>query len=280
MPSQTIIVWKRSGDTWLVDPAAAPSWQDRGITHGLALFETMLAIEGRIPLLDHHLKRLATSCQKLGWDSVFPDIQVAFDSHSGFGTYRLRLTLTSGSGPLDNAVAGANRIAVLSIQPYEPPAETALSLTISPHRLNERSITAGLKTASYAEPILARSAARARGFDDALLLNTREQLAEATMANVFLVRDGGILTPPLHSGCLPGITRELIISLASEHGIRCEQRDLTVDDIHVADACFLTSSLRGVAAVGRVDGTVFQPCTLTERLQGLWREAMQARRIS
>jgi len=276
MSAQSTIAWKRSGDSWLEDPSAAPSWRDRGISHGLGLFETMLAIDDRIPLLNRHLKRLAASCMKLGWDPGLPDLKAAFESFPGSGTRRLRLVLTSGSGPLDDAAAGDDRIAVLSIQPVEAPAETPLSLTISPHRLNEHSITAGLKTASYAEPILARSEARARGFDDALLLNTSEHLAEATMANVFLVRDGGILTPPLRSGCLPGISRELVISLAAEHGIHCEQRDLTADDIHAADACFLTSSLRGVAAVDRVDDTVFRPCALTGRLQGLWRETMQA----
>jgi len=119
-----------------------------------------------------------------------------------------------------------------------------------PWRVNERAPTAGMKTTSYADNVVVLTAVRNAGADEALLANTEDELCEATSANVFVVVDDELLTPPLTSGCLPGVTRALV--LASECG--AEEADLDYEVLGEATEVFLTSSLRGIQPVRSIDG--------------------------
>lgn len=111
---------------------------------------------------------------------------------------------------------------------------------------------AGAKMLSWVPHVAVLEKAHAKGYDDALLLNERGQLAECTSANIFLVRDGKALTPPLSSGCLAGITREILFELAPQAGIELHEQDLTLDDLSAADEVFISSTTREVAAVGTI----------------------------
>jgi branched-subunit amino acid aminotransferase/4-amino-4-deoxychorismate lyase len=135
-------------------------------------------------------------------------------------------------------------------------------LVTSPFPRNERSPLAGLKCASYAENLIALDHARRAGADEALFYNTRGELCEAATANVFLVREGRIFTPPLASGCLPGTMRARVIER-----IAVEERDLTAADVEEADEVFLTSATRGVVRVAGVDGTAWLPGRVTAGLK-------------
>ena len=112
---------------------------------------------------------------------------------------------------------------------------------------------AGTKVLSWVHNAATLEKVHSQGYDDALLVNEKGQLAECTSANIFLVRDGVVLTPPLDSGCLPGISREVLLEIAPPNGIKIREQDLTVEDLASAEEVFITSTTREVAAVGSID---------------------------
>lgn len=134
---------------------------------------------------------------------------------------------------------------------------------------------AGLKSASYAENLLILQDASNRGWDEALLFNQHGHLCEAAMANVFLVQNGMLRTPALSSGCLPGITRAVVMEEAERLGLVCEEIDLTRGHLDAAEEIFLTSSTRGVVAVSALDGHPLVPGPVTGRMRDAWRDAVR-----
>ena len=117
-----------------------------------------------------------------------------------------------------------------------------------PFVINERAATAGVKSTSYADHVLAYRHALNAGADEALMFNSQGHLAEGSMSNVFVVKDGVVQTPSLASGCLPGVTRQLVINLCADLDLPVEECQLGVQDIDNADEIFLTSSLREIQA--------------------------------
>ena len=261
---------------WLPAGRYPGTAQDRGACLGLGLFETLLAIDGVPIFATRHLARLHRSCEQLGWPFEFPNflaVVAELTARNGLATgrVRLRLIVTGGSGPLDELAAGDDRRVWLSVFPAAPPPD-AITLSLSPWPCNERSPLAGLKTASYAENLIALDHARRRGFQETLFLNTAGDLCEAATANLFLVKNGAVFTPSLDSGCLPGIGRQVICEIAEAHRISCDQRRLTLADLHSADEIFLTSSTRGPIPVSRFEDRELVPGPLTATFHGLWRE--------
>jgi len=248
------------------------------MTLGLGLFETILAIDGDPILADRHLARLRGSCERLGWGIVIPDlkdimIELIAGNDLTSGRSRLRLSISAGSGLVHSLALGADHLLWMAAAPAaNPPLETAV--TLSPYLRNERSALTGLKCASYAENVVALGHAGRLGFEETLFFNTSGHLCEAATANVFLVSNGKLITPSLASGCLPGITREVVIGMAARAGILCEERDVTMDDLQSADELFLTSSIRGVMCISRVDGLTFPPGPVTQSLREAWNQAV------
>lgn len=246
---------------------------DRGSILGLGLFETMLAIDGRAPFADRHLARLGRSCERLGWAvemADFAEIAAELLARNGLARdrARLRLAVTAGSGALNHLSAGEDRLVWMAAFPAAESARP-LAACLSPWPRNERSPLAGMKSACYAENLIALDHARRRGFDEVLFSNTAGQLCEAATANVFLVKYGKAFTPPVNSGCLPGICREILLESAA-----CEERLLTAEDLWAADEIFLTSSVRGPVAVGRLEETVLPSGPVTSRMRELWLAAL------
>jgi branched-chain amino acid aminotransferase len=125
-------------------------------------------------------------------------------------------------------------------------------LQIQPQGIFSAGRYAGAKMLSWVPHAAVLEKVHAEGFDDALLLNEKGQLAECTSANVFLVRDGKALTPSLSSGCLAGITREILFEIAPKAGIELLEQELTLEDLSSADEVFISSTTREVAAVGTI----------------------------
>lgn len=254
---------------------------DRGAILGLGLFETLLALDGRPVFWDRHHARLARSAERLGWVlelADFREICGELLARNGLrvGYARLRLTVTAGSGPLDNLTAGADRRIWLAATPLAAPPDS-ITLGLSPWPRHERSALAGLKTASYGENLVALDEARQRGFQETLFLNTADQLCEAATANVFLVKNGRVSTPPLASGCLPGMGREVIWQLAQRHGLAGDERPLFMADLLAADEIFLTSATRGPVAVSRFEQRELTPGPVTDTLRQLWQAEIISR---
>jgi branched-chain amino acid aminotransferase len=121
-------------------------------------------------------------------------------------------------------------------------------------RLDHRTLPMHAKaTANYANSALARVEALKAGFDEAVMLNTSGMVVEASAENIFLVRDGGLVTPPTSSGALEGVTRDSILTLARENGIEVQVRDITRDELYIADEVFLTGTAAEVKPVGEID---------------------------
>ena len=127
--------------------------------------------------------------------------------------------------------------------------ETADVVTVSWPR-NERSAVVGVKTISYAENVVALRAAHEAGASEALFPNTVGHLCEGTGSNIFIVIDGELITPPLSSGCLSGITRELIVGMFD-----VTEANLPIEEVNSVDEAFLSSSTRNVQAIATIDGT-------------------------
>jgi branched-subunit amino acid aminotransferase/4-amino-4-deoxychorismate lyase len=244
---------------------------DRGLMHGLGLFETILAIDAVPVFAERHLARLAGGCERLGWPFIFPDaiaIMAELATRNGFtsGRSRIRLSVTAGSGMMGDLSPGEDRLLLMTVaRAAEPPDITTANL--SPFIRNERLAIAGLKSASYAENPVALDHARRLGFEETVFHNTLGNLCEAATSNLFLVRNGVLLTPSLASGCLPGITRGVVIGLARQLGISCEETDLPAALIHEADELFLTSSIRGVMGVSRFEERQLPAGEITGKLR-------------
>jgi len=225
---------------------------DHGLTVGDGVFETVKSVDGRLFALTRHLDRLAVSARGLGLPEPDRDevrracLAVAEANPVPLG--RLRITYTGGLSPLGSDRGDAGPTLVVALGEARRRPDTTSVITV-PWVRNERGALSGLKTTSYAENVLALARARERGASEALFGNTVGQLCEGTGSNVFVVLDGELHTPPLASGCLAGITRALV---AEWTGAR--ETELPLDVLERAEEIFLTSTLRDVQAVHRVDG--------------------------
>ena len=225
---------------------------------------------GRAFALTRHLRRLARSAAGLGLDA--PDERRVLDgveavlaeadarTRAGAGPVgRLRITVTAGVGPLGSGRTPGEQTVVVAVGPAViRPSGRAVR---SPWTRNERSAVAGLKTTSYAENVVALADAVGKGGDEALLANTAGDLCEGTGANVFVERGGELVTPPLSSGCLAGITRELLLEWAAEDGLPAREARpgelpfAVLDEVTAGEsALLLTGSVRNVQPVTWLDG--------------------------
>ncbi|MFD3516899.1 aminotransferase class IV [Streptomyces sp. NPDC058657] len=225
---------------------------DHGMTVGDGVFETMKAVEGRPFALTRHLDRLTASARGLGLrdpdhDEVRRACAAVLDANP-MPLGRLRVTYTGGVSPLGSDRGDAAPTLIVALGECARRPDSTAVVTV-PWTRNERSALTGLKTTSYAENVVALSRAREHGASEALFANTVGQLCEGTGSNVFVVLDGELLTPPVASGCLAGITRALAVEWTG-----ARERDLPLEVLERADEIFLTSTLRDVQAVHRVDG--------------------------
>ncbi|MDX2563415.1 aminodeoxychorismate lyase [Streptomyces sp. TX20-6-3] len=230
---------------------------DHGLTVGDGIFETVKAVRGETFALTLHLERLTRSARGLGLPD--PDLDevrracAAVLEANPMELGRLRVTYTGGLSPLGSERGDAGTSLVVGLGETSRRADSTAVITV-PWTRNERGALTGLKTTSYAENVVALARAREQGASEALFANTVGQLCEGTGSNVFVVVDGRILTPPVSSGCLAGITRALAVEWTG-----AQETDLPLDVLESADEIFLTSTLRDVQAVHRVDGRELSP---------------------
>ncbi len=235
---------------------------DYGFLYGFGLFETMRAYDGKVFRLDRHLSRLARSAGMLGLRIGMLDLGSAVMTTlraNKLSNARIRITISIGEGGMVPDPATCTRPTVLILaghyQPYpEEVYEKGFRAVTSSIRRNSQSPLSRLKSANYLESMLAKQAAKAAGVDEALFLNERGLLAEASMSNVFLVNEGTLRTPGEESGILSGITRETILELSSKLGINTLEQDIRLDELFQAQEAFLTNSLTEVMPLTEVDG--------------------------
>jgi branched-chain amino acid aminotransferase len=237
-------------------PAVSPL--DHGFLVGDGVFETLKTVDGQPFALTRHLRRLERSAA--GLHLVLPPEPVVRGAVadvlavSAAPTGRLRITVTSGAGPLGSARGeDPPTLVVTHATTTRWPPSTRL-VTVSWAR-NERGATAGLKTTSYADNVVALRAAREQGADEAVFTDTRGRICEGTGTNIFYVLNGHLTTPSLATGCLAGITRELVIEVAD-----VMVADAPVGMLTDVDEAFVTSSTREVQPVSHIDGRQLPAC--------------------
>ncbi len=256
---------------------ASISVMDYGFLYGFGLFETMRAYGGQVFRLDSHLSRLARSAEILGLPLRAQELKGAVRDTiqaNKLSEARIRITISIGEGGMVPDPSTCNKPTVLILvghyQPYpEQVYQKGFRAVVSSIRRNSQSPLSRLKSANYLESILAKQEAKAAGVEEALCLNEKGLLAEASMSNIFLVTDGALRTPGQDSGILPGITRETILELDSQLGINTLEQDIRLDELFHAQEAFLTNSLIEVMPLIEIEGKPVgsgRPGSVTRRL--------------
>jgi len=233
---------------------------DHGVTVGDGIFETAKVVDGSPFAITRHLARLRRSAEVIALRLPWSDDELiaacsstiaaaaADPSNAAAGVGRVRITVTGGPGPLGSDRSDVPPTLIVAAGPGAPwPPSTAVA-TVTWVR-NERSAVAGAKTTSYAENVVALAEAHRLGASEAILTNTVGALCEGTGSNVFLEVEGHLCTPALSTGCLAGITRQLVCELLDV----VERDDLTLAHLRSTSEAFLTSSTRDVQPIDRVD---------------------------
>jgi branched-chain amino acid aminotransferase len=240
---------------------AAISITDYGFLYGYGLFETMRAYNGEVFRLEDHLRRLSASAKILGLAVKTGELKSAVAGTiraNRLASARVRLAISAGEGEMnaDPGTCQSPTVLILA-QKYTPYPqsvyERGLRAVVSSIRRNTGSTLARLKSASYLESILARQEARRAGAEEAICLNDKGLLAEASMSNIFIVSEGLLRTPGRDSGLLAGITRGIVLELASKLGIPTREEDIRPEELFEAEEAFLTNSLIEVMPLTEVD---------------------------
>jgi branched-chain amino acid aminotransferase len=212
----------------------------------------MKVIGGKPFAMTRHLRRLHASAAGLGLvvdpDQVHAGITAVL-AHEPGDRCRLRVTITGGPAPFGSDRGAATPTVIVATASLTHWPATA-DVVVVPWTRNERAATAGLKTTSYADNVVALAYAHERNAGEAIFANTRGELCEGTGSNVFVGINGRLVTPPLDSGCLAGITRELIVEWLGD----VAEEALPIDALATADEAFLASSTRDVQAIRAADG--------------------------
>ena len=251
-----------------IDGALVPAHEalvpvsNHGLTVGDGMFETMTVVGGTAFAMTRHLARLHRTADGLGLVVPYddPTLRDAIDATivaNEPGASWVRLTVTGGSSVSGSARGDEAATVVVQCGPATEWSRAADVVTV-PWPRNERGALAGLKTTSYAENVVARERARAEGAEEAIFGNTVGNLCEGTGSNVFVGVDGRLLTPPLASGCLAGITRELLLELDVDLPI--VEADIVMNAFPDVDEALLTSSTRDVQPIGTIDGRSVPAC--------------------
>jgi branched-chain amino acid aminotransferase len=245
---------------------------DNGFVFGDSAYETLRTYGGRPFELDRHLRRLRRSVALLGFelqtsdDEIKARINACLSFASNVESY-LRVIVSRGVGDMSYRFERipAPTIAIY-VKPLEPNNEAlyekgASAVIVSIRRNPIEALNPAIKASNLLNNALATREAYALGAFEAILLNTRGEVAEGAGSNVFIVKGGRLLTPPLSCGLLAGITRELVLEIAGALGVPFEERVLTADDLKAADELFITSTLKELAPMVTLDGAPIGPGT-------------------
>lgn len=243
---------------------ATVSVYDHGLLYGDGVFEGIRSYGGKVFRLDAHLDRLWYSAKAILLEIPYTKVELADAIENtlqvnGIEDGYIRVVITRGSGTLgiDPKKCSEPRVIIItdSIELY-PPEDYANGLeivTVSTIRNHAAALSPRIKSLNYLNNILAKIEGHQAGCKEALMLNHKGEVAECTGDNIFLVREGRLLTPPIDAGILEGITRDAVIELARDAKIPVEEIPLTRHDIYIADECFLTGTAAEVIPVVRVD---------------------------
>ena len=253
-----------NGDFFLPATSKIPV-EDMGFLFGYGLFETMRSYGGIVYKLEEHIKRLILSANFLKIPLSF---SVAEISELVLKTLQInklkdayiKLILSSGiyPGKLSRLPEKPNFIIIA--RPFSPYPdswyEQGVKATIASIKRNPSSPIYSHKSLNFLENLLAKREAEEKGYQEAIFLNTEGYLSEGSISNLFVVKKERIITPSLSCGCLPGITRKVVLNLCTRLGIPSQERKVKLEELFGADEAFLTNSLREILPLTRVDSHI------------------------
>jgi branched-chain amino acid aminotransferase len=254
---------------------------DHGFLYGEGVYET-LRTYNRVPFLaDRHLGRLRASAQMIALPVPLDDgalverIEATMAALPGSGEAYIRILVTRGVGDLSyDLSATPTPSVVIIVKPFVgPPARTIehgiTVATVSVLRNHPSSVNPLIKSNNLLNNALAMQEAIRKGAEEAVMCNYRGELAECSQSNLFIVRGGAVVTPPLDAGLLPGITRGFVFEIGREIGVPVAEAVLRLEDLLGADEAFVTGTTRELTPVVRVDDRTIgtgKPGPITKRL--------------
>ena len=269
---------------------AKVSIMDRGFCYGDALFETMRAYSGKIFYLDRHLDRLEHGAQ-----SIFLKIPMSRQELENvlYQTLEkndcpdavIRLTLTRGEGILGKLwQTNTTHHLSIHVRPYKSPPEEWYSNGVPVSLIPNSAPKVGnlerqIKSANYLNHILARKQAEDLNSVDGIMVNEQGEVCDSTISNVFLVKEGEICTPAVNGYVLAGVTRQVVLQLAGQAGIACQERTINANEVLRSDELFLTNTGWEILPVTRIDGQTIgsgQPGPVTDALRREFRKCVDA----
>jgi branched-chain amino acid aminotransferase len=252
-------------DGAVVAPADAKvSVFDRGFLYGDAVFEVLRTYAGVPFALDEHIARLRRSAERVFIPLPVDDLTLRREveravAESGNDESYVRIVVTRGTGPLSlDPDTASHPLRVVLVENVSPPPREAYehgvaAVLVHTRRAVDGTSAEGAKVSNYLANLLALREAKARGAHEALIVDSQGHVVEGASSNVFVVLGGRIATPPETAGILAGITRARILAAAVDLGMTVVERDIPVADLLGADEVFITSSIRELLPVVRVD---------------------------
>lgn len=265
---------------------ASVSVFDHGFLYGDGIFEGIRAYNGRVFKMDEHLDRLYESAHTLMLDiplskEELREAVLETCRRNDLRDCYIRLVVSRGAGDLGLDPRKCRRATVViiadGIQLYpEDLYRNGLRVaTVATRRNGPETVNPRIKSLNYLNNILAKIEANLAGFAEVVMLNQEGYVVECTGDNIFIVRRGELITPPIHVGILEGITRNTVMALAGAGGIPVTERVFTRHDLFIADECFLTGTAAEVIPVVEADGRRIgsgRPGPVTSRLMEMFRE--------
>jgi aminodeoxychorismate lyase len=265
------------------DDEARVSILDRSFLYGDGLFETLRVHSGRPFRWAQHMERLRRGADILAIPLPFTSEKLQAQSielirRADMPNALLRITLSRGVGKRGYSPQGADQpLLAMSLHPVPAVRQVGLAhwrLATCSYRVSPQDRLAALKTCNKLHAILARAEAEQRGADEALLLNTEGVIAECSSANVFWIERGRVLTPPLSSGALAGVTRGVVQELCPKLGLRYEEGDCPPGTLLSAEGVFVTLSSLGLVEIVALDERPLARSTCTLGLSESYQELL------
>lgn len=235
--------------------------RDRGFLLGDGLFETLLSENGTIRRVRRHLTRLRESADLIGLPLHKTDLELSTAMQRVLaanalqeGRAALRLTVSRGVGPRGLLPSDDALVTILITAVQLGPAPESCRAIIAQTVRASGTVSARVKSLNYLDSVLARREAAEQGLDEALMRNCHGRIAEASAANLFLVREGRLFTPPVSEGALPGIQRAVAIAAGHALGIDVAEAPVSEAELAHADEIFLTNSLIGICPLVALEG--------------------------
>ncbi len=259
---------------------------DHGLLYGDGVFEGIRFYNGRVFRMEEHMDRLWESARSICIEiplsrRELDEALLETIRQNGLNDGYVRLIVTRGVGNLGLNPVQCKRPSIIiiastiALYPEEVYRRGLTVVTVPTRRMGPATLNPAIKSLNYLNNVLARIEANLANADEALMLNDAGNIAECTADNVFIIKRGQIMTPPITAGALRGITRSVVFDIAAELGIKISEPDLTRHDLYIADEAFLTGTAAEVIPMIKVDGRMIgsgEPGAITTRLIARFRE--------